>query len=265
MINCILTAIFLVPSSWGAPDPRAIMLKLEESRKITALEADATLTTGGGDKKTREKSFTWWRRLSKDGIGFDTLTLFRSPAEVKDEAILFLEHPGNENEVLLYLPNFKKVRRVENQQQSGSFMGSVFSYSDISTPNVDDFTYKHLGVAACPGADAAIQCDQVEAIPAKDSIRERTRTSKMVQWIRQDNFMVSQIEYFDAVGGKWKRLTASDTREVDTKAHKWMSHALRMEELNSGRYTVLQFENVKTSATLTEALFNPQNLGKSIR
>jgi len=119
---------FFATAAWAAPDARGIMAMNEEARRIRDVSSSATIATGGGGSSDKVKRFTWWRKLGADGVRFNTLTRFHAPAEVRDEGILFLEQPGGENEVLLYLPNFKKVRRVESQAQSGSFMGSEQSW-----------------------------------------------------------------------------------------------------------------------------------------
>src|SRR6476659_585072 len=128
--------------SWGAPSARDVMVRNEETARNDDITADATLTTGGGGSPERVKRFTWWRKLRDDKAHNNTLTRFLAPAEVRGEGILFLEHDSNSNEVLLYLPTFKKIRRVESQQQSGSFMCSELSYSDVATPHADDYTQK---------------------------------------------------------------------------------------------------------------------------
>src|SRR5687767_13892481 len=107
-----------VQNAYADPSAKEIMTKNEEARKIDEIQADAVLVTGGGGGQERVKKFTWWKKLTSDKVHFNTLTRFHQPAEIRGEGILFLERENNENEVLMYLPNFKKIRRVESQQQS---------------------------------------------------------------------------------------------------------------------------------------------------
>src|SRR3954462_6415674 len=123
-VTWLFAAAFSVFTAFGASaamTPREVMVKNEEARKIADSVAKASLSSKLGDKE-RVKEFTWWRKLLEDGTRFNTLTRFHSPAEVRGEGILFLEHASDQNEVLMYLPAFKKIRRVESQQQSSSFM-----------------------------------------------------------------------------------------------------------------------------------------------
>jgi uncharacterized protein len=237
-----------------------VMTKNEEVRKIKEVVSDATLATGGSGVE-RTKQFTWWRKLTPDQLRFNTLTRFNLPAEVRGEKILFLEKSSDENEILMYLPNFKKIRRVESQQQSGSFMGSEFSYSDIATPHVNDYRHKMLKEEPCPDEEK-LKCHVIESIPISDSVRERTGYSKSVNWIRQDNYMGVRAEYTDLEGKLWKKLEASEIKLVDSDKNKWMSHRLRIENVKTGRFTLLQFTKVKVNQGIHDSIFTQQNLSR---
>src|SRR4051812_8856281 len=100
-----LTGI-MVASNAMAITGREVMTQNEERASVDTVHSNATLTTGGGGGRDRVKQFSWWRKLTGDKTHFNTLTRFRSPAEIRGEGILFLEHDSDENEVLMYLPNF---------------------------------------------------------------------------------------------------------------------------------------------------------------
>jgi len=268
-MNRIALAVCLVVSSTSAlaaPSGKEIMTKNEDARRVQDMKSDAVLVTGGGSSEEKTKKFTWWRKLLSDGVHFNTLTRFHTPAEIRGEGILFLEKQGGENEVMMYLPAYKKIRRVESQAQSGSFMGSEFSYTDIATPHVDDYEYKVLKDEACPSqfdpTIAKVKCHVVESKPATDAVRERGGYARSVGWVRQDNFMVARVEYFDDGGKLMKTLQVSETQLVDTAKKKWMGHHLRMESAKSGKYTVLKFSAVKANQGLEDSVFTQQNLSR---
>ena len=256
----VLLGTLITTTSFAAISPREIMVKNEEARKVSDFEARAKLATGSGSS-IKTKEFTLSRKVQKDGIHNNTLTRFHSPAEVRDEGILILENDNGKNDVMLYLPNFKKIRRVESQQQSGSFMGSVFSYSDIATPHVDDFQYKTIGTEKCPGNQKLI-CTKIECTPASNEVLERTGYSKSIVWTRPDNFMIEKAEYFQLDGKLWKILTASEIKEVDTKNHKWLAHSLSIVNQLNQEKTDLIFSNVKVNTGLADSIFTQQNLQK---
>ncbi len=258
----LLSLIFLSSIAHAALSARDMMVKNEDSRKISEFQAKAKLTIGnstGGNPKI--KDFTLWRKIQKDGVHNSTLTRFHTPAEVRDEGILILENASGKNDVLLYLPNFKKTRRVESQQQSGSLMGSVFSYSEIATPHADDYQYKTLGSEKCVG-DAKLTCSKIEGIPSNEEIKERTKYSKIIMWVRPDNFMVEKVEYYQLDGKLWKVLNSTETKMVDTKNNKWLSHSLHIVNQLTQDFTTLQFSNVKVNSGIPDSTFTQQNLQK---
>jgi hypothetical protein len=256
--------LFLAGSSAFADQALDIMKKNEEARKVNEFESRARLSTGNlKDKTEKVKEFTFWRKVQADRIHNSTLTRFHSPAEVRNEGILILENPSGKNDVLLYLPNFKKTRRVESQQQSGSFMGSVFSYSDIATPHTEDYRYKTLKQEKCPGTEhAALTCQVIEALPANEDVRERTGYNRSVVWVRTDNFMAVKGEYTNLDGELFKRLVANDIRMVDPKEKKWLAHRLSIENLKTGDFTKLDFSQVKVNGGISDSVFTQQNLQK---
>ena len=250
-----------VPSAHAAPTAKDIMKKNEEARRVRSMQASAKLTTAGGAGGEKVKEFLWWRELTRDGVHFNTLTRFQSPAEVRGEGILFLERTGGETDVQIYLPNFKKVRRVESQQQSGSFMGSEFSYSDLSTPKADEYSYKLVKEEACPN-ETKNKCYVIESTPANETVKDSSGTSRSQKWIRQDNFMDVKGEYWNEAGELWKKMTATEIRQVDAKENKFLSHKIRMENVKNGKSTTLEFSRVQVNEDIPDSTFSVQNLSR---
>lgn len=260
----LATALLAAPAF--ALNGHEIMVKHEDARKVAEFTAKATLiTVKAGTKK--EKSFTIWRKLKPDTVHFDSVTRFHAPAEVKGEAILFLENAKGENDIMIYLPAYQKVRRIERSQQSASFMGSDFSYSDITTPHVDDYTHRLQGEEACPPAALAsgekVTCFMVEAKPATDAIRERTGYSRTLTWVRKDNFMVVKNENYDAADALVKTSVLSQIERVS--GGKWFTKRIEVATKKDGGLTTLQFSDVKTDVKLDDALFTQQALAKGER
>ncbi len=252
--------LLLVPAVAHAAPPsgREILEHQEEARKIASFQARATMSTvRDGEKEKAPKTFRWWRKLGGDGARFVSLTRFDEPATIRGEGVLIREGKTL-NDVLLYLPHFKKIRRVEGQSQSSSFFGSVFSYTDVATPHADDDTAKVLREEDCPGAKT--RCWVVDVTPATEADRDRTGYSHSIQWVREDNWITIAGDFYDQKGTLWKRLTATDVKEVDTKAHKWLPHHIQLQDVRGKRTTVLELSDVKTGATLDDTLFTEQSL-----
>lgn len=245
--------------AFAAPSASEILANSDSAQRLADVTAVGTLTTGEPEGETRVKTFTIWRRLQADSVHVSTLTRFTAPAEIRNEAILLEERPGDENEVSLYLPRFKKVRRVEAPSQSSSFMGSALSYSDVAVPHLDDFKATLMRTEPCP-TDGGGTCFVVELVPAKPEIAERTGATKYVEWIRTDQFTLMRNDVYDAKGRLWKRIVASDVREV--APHKFFTYSIRVDDLLTKRFSTLKFADVKANSGLSETLFSRQNLAR---
>ncbi|MBK9294965.1 MAG: outer membrane lipoprotein-sorting protein [Oligoflexia bacterium] len=256
MSKIILTLfIFLQSIDAYALSADEIMKKNEEAKKNKNITTKAYLITGGGGKAQREKEFSWWRKLSSDTVHFKTLTRFHKPAEVKDEGVLFLE--DKETEILIYLPAYKKVRRVETAQQSGSFMGSEFSYADITSHQREDYNYKLLKEEKCDAFD----CYVIESTPKTEDVIEKTGSARGVVWVRKDNFVDVKAEIFDLEKKPWKKLVAKEIKMIDEANKKWMAMDLKMENLKTGRFTNLKFEKVDVTKIIPDSIFKKTSVG----
>ena len=255
VILATLTFFFLSQTLFAATfSADDVMKKREAANRINQMTASAKLSTKNKNGEEKIKEFTWWKKLSSDGVHFNTLTRFHVPVEVKNEGLLFLEHPGNQNDVFMYLPVYKKIRRIESSAQSESFMGSTLSYSDISKPHLDDYKYKALREED--------GCYVVEATPANSATKERTGYSKTVNWIRKDNYIETRAEFTNLEGKLWKKLMATEIKEIDTKEHKWLAHRLQVDDLLSGRSSIFQFKNVEANKEIPDSYFTQSNLSR---
>ena len=66
------------------------------------------------------------------------------PADVKGTALLTFSHKTGNDDQWLYLPALKRVKRISSSNKSGPFMGSEFAYEDISSEEVEKYTYRYI-------------------------------------------------------------------------------------------------------------------------
>ena len=240
-------------------DASKIMEKSEELRLIPRITAKGTLTTGGAGKESKTKNFTFSRKLVENGKRNWTLTRFSTPAEIKGQVILFLERDQDTNDVFLYLPAYKKTRRVESASQSTSFMGSSFSYSDISGLHATDFSHKLLGREKCPDAPAST-CARIESTPKSKAVSNRTGYSKLVQWVAEPHFQSLKVEFSDSAGKLLKTMRSKDFKQVS--GGKWLALSVHVQEQAQGKTTSLEFRDVETPSDLADRIFSQQALGR---
>jgi hypothetical protein len=90
---------------------------------------------------TKRKSASPRPGASPETAGDRVLIRFTYPNDIKGTAFLVWEHPAGEDERFLYLPALGRVRRIAGAEAQDNFVGSDFTYEDISGREFDDYTY----------------------------------------------------------------------------------------------------------------------------
>jgi hypothetical protein len=245
-------------ASLDITNPNQILEHSQSIRRVPSIQADALLKTKSAQFND-EKEFIFYRKLSEDKERFKTLTRFKKPLTINNQAILFLEKENFENSIFMYLPSFKKVRRVESHSQSSSFMGSAFSYSDIATPLSKDFNNILTKTDTCP-IDKKSKCFLIESKPKNNEIKERTNYSLQQSWINSLTFLPEQTLLFsDNSKSAIKKVTFSDYYKI--KNDLWFCKNLIIEDIKSNKTTSLIFNSLKFDQEISNSLFTQQALG----
>lgn len=256
MVLFLLLTSLGFAQKWKASD---IMKKNELARQTSSLKAEGKIIIDGGSRKRQEKTFTWWRQIQKDKVHFNTLTLFHTPATVKNQAILFLEAESEKNEILMWLPTFKKTRIIESSQQNSSFMASDFTFSDITALQNEDYTYKENGIEKCPNTPK-LKCYKITASIKNKASATRLGYYKLILWMRPDNFMTDRVHYLNESGKTFKQLDT--TNAIGINPGKFFFTNLSMRNLTNGQFTILTFSKIDWKTPIPDSRFYKQRLGK---
>ncbi len=149
-----------------------------------------------GRESTRQMRF---KVLEVEGGGDKSLFVFDQPRDVQGTALLTHVHINAPDDQWLYLPALKRVKRINASTRSGSFMGSEFSYEDMSSPEVAEFSYRYLRDEPC----GELACTVIEQIP----LDEKSGYSRKVVWQDTDELRTWRMELFDRKGSHLKTLT----------------------------------------------------------
>ena len=138
--------------------------------------------------------------------GDRTMFVFDRPRNVKGTAFLVHAHKTESDEQWLYLPARKRVKRISSSNQSGSFMGSEFSYEDMGATEVEKYTHRFLRDEPC----GDLECTVSERIP----VGRNSGYSRQLVWLDRDELRTMQIQYFDRRGGISRRWSWRTTRNI---------------------------------------------------
>jgi len=188
----------------------------------------------------------------KDSSGNNrAIIVFQEPASVRGTRFLTIENSGKDNDQWIFLPSLGKVRRIAASEGSGSFMGTDFSYDDISSADrkTDMDNHKILKEEKLRDTD----CYVIESVP-RDS---NYQYSKMVQWIAKDSFVPYKVELYDKRGTQVKLLEILELRDVQGRLAPVIT---KMTTLAAGTSTSLNIGILKYDDPIPEGVFTTNYL-----
>lgn len=193
--------------------------------------------------------------LEVDGDGDKSLTIFDQPRDVKNTKFLSFTHSRVPDDQWLYLPALKRVKRVSSANKSGPFMGSEFAYEDISSQEVDKYTYKYLRDESC-GEES--ECFVIEYYPQY----ENSGYTRQVQWIDKEIYQARRIEYYDRKDDLLKILVQTGFKQYQGKF--WRPDRMDMDNKQTGKSTTMLWSNNEFGTGLSDKDFN-KNALKRVR
>ena len=204
-----------------------------------------TITTTSGQKR-----IFVYDSYSKNK-GEKNLIRYIEPKRVKGQAILMLNYA---NDIWIYFPRTKRIRKLASQSKSQKMEGSDFSYEDTGASDafIIDFTSKKLGSEKKEGYD----CYKIEMIRKESS---ETGYSRLIMWIIKDNFFPVVIDYYDRDNPELsiKTLVQYDIKEIDG-----IPTAIKIVMYNKqeNSQTSIEMLEVKYNVVLDDSLFTTRNL-----
>ena len=205
-----------------APDLKAMV-------EMVLIEAD-------GDQSVREME------IYQKGAD-SRMMRFLSPAGQR--GIGFLSLPDDVN--YLYLPAFGRVRRIASHVENQNFAGTDFSYDDLSS--------FRFGDEYDPALNESTESNYILELTPKSGIS--TEYSKLIMWVRLDNFYPAKIEYYNRSGDLWKVLEQDDIQQLQGY---WVALERTMSNVISGHSTSMCMTEVEVDTGLSDDIFSQRYL-----
>jgi outer membrane lipoprotein-sorting protein len=265
MKNLVMKGLLL--TAWVVISPSAMAASLtaqEIVSRVDALEqantSESTMQMILVDKKGKQRSRTMNSQSKMIGADEYKLLFFTAPANVKGTGFLTYDYVGEkEDDQWLYLPALGKSKRIAAADKSGSFMGSDFTYADMTQRNLDDYNYKLLQEKSIGSVATWV----IETTPKTQQVVDATGYLKSYLFVRQDNFVVIQaihmmpdnyrkymaVKQLEQVGGIW----VATEIEMKTTLGKTRQHS-----------TVLKLSNITNNQPIDEQVFTLRELVKGL-
>lgn len=168
-----------------------------------------------------------------------------SPADQK--GIGFLSLP--DDVLYVYLPAYKKTRRIAAHIKNQKFVGTDFTYEDLEAKK---YSEKWQAEVLKTEGDFYI----LELIPKSGYVSEYARINL---YVRKEDFFPVKSEFFNKKGEMIKKMEIIKTEKI--KGYIIPQNYL-MQDLRSGNRTEMVMEEVKVDTGLKDDIFTERNLAQ---
>lgn len=253
----MLSSLILSSSLTYASDPSEdkgiqIMTKLEQldsGWKAASVDIKMSLFNAKGDESSRALSVNL---LEVDGDGDKSFTLFKSPRDIKNTAFLSYSHAIKADDQWIFMPAFKRTKRISSTNKSGPFMGSELAYEDISSFEIAKYTYRYIKDEIFENTD----CFVVELYPRY----AHSGYTTILYWVDKTRYVPIKIEYFDRGESLLKTQVFNGYRQY--KERYWRPTHSEIRNHKTQRMTKLTWGDFDFDVDLSESDFSKLALSR---
>ena len=196
-------------------------------------------------KKTKTLSF---RSIIKDN-GKKQIMWFTSPPSDKGVSFLKIEKENKSEDMRMWLPAFKKIRRISSKKKGDSFMGSDLSYEDLYIRKKEKYSFKLLEEKELENE----LCYILQSIP---NANLKSEYSKHITWINKTNLVPIQEHSFDKNGKILKEKKFHYTKFDNF----WIAEKILVKNVQKKQSTEVRIENIEINTNVDNKIFQEKNL-----
>jgi len=243
----------LAVPGWGqTAQERGLEIIVEADRRDTgfgdlSVEMGMLLRNAQGEESAR---YMRNRIMEVEGDGDKSMIVFDRPRDVKGTALLTFTHKSGPDDQWLYLPALKRVKRIASRNKSGPFMGSEFAYEDLTSQEVEKYTYRFVEETELDGVPMFL----VE----RDPVDKYSGYTRQLLWLHKAEYRPEKIEFYDRKNALLKTLVFRDYQQY--LGQFWRASEMYMENHQTGKSTILTWKNYVFRNGFTDADFNKNAL-----
>ena len=222
-----------------------IAKKLDRKMKPKNMVSKTTMLLTNSKGKTRKSTM-----ISKTmNNSTRQLIWFLEPKDDKGIAFLKKENDNRDDEMRIWLPDFKRVRRISAKKKGDSFMGSDLSYEDLTSRSLNENKYERLDDKVFNGKD----CFVIEVSPNPSL---RSSYSKHKIWIAKDDLFIIREESYDKRGKlkKEKNFKYQKIENYDVLTE------LSVKDIQKDHRTDISFKQISVDIDMDEKIFQEKSL-----
>ena len=204
------------------------------------------LINKNGQKRVRE--LTMLRKNLEEGRNQKYYMYFHKPSDVKDTTFMVYKYPDKDDDRWLFIPAVNLVRRIAANDKYSSFVGSDFTYEDVSGRKPEEDTHKLLKEEVLNGKDSFV----IESIP-----KGQSEYTKRISWIDKNNLLPVKEELYDKQDALYRQFEAQEVKDIKgipaiTKR--------TMKNIKTGHRTEVTFQDIEYNLGIGDDVFSERYL-----
>jgi outer membrane lipoprotein-sorting protein len=198
IVFVIVSAILSI-GAVAAQDAASIMRAAKDRTKSDTMSSRSRMVITAKNGGATERNIDQYSKDAANGYA-RAVIVFQSPATVRGTRFLSMDNASGDSDQWIYLPALGKVRRIASSESGGSFMGTDFSYDDLSLMdrNVGRDTHTILREESFDwdGSGNGAVCYVIQSVPKNLDFQY----SKTISWVNKANYRVYKRELYDKHG-----------------------------------------------------------------
>lgn len=226
--------ILVVPcGAYGAELTAKQILDKVEGTALLVGSGSAKIELITESKRGQQRSHTLKIYRKKDADDTEKQLLeYLQPADVAGTKLLSITKPdGKGSEIWLFMPALGKERRIAAQEMQSKFMGTDFTYEEISGTAAykEDYESKRLNDDTFDGH----KCYVIQLTP-----KEKSEYTFVKMWIWQDESIPVKVEFYGR-GDKLRKSLDTSGWKKNAK-DKWEPSQVVMSDVLAGTKTIIK-------------------------
>ena len=211
-------------------------------------KADVTMKLINKKGKERKRVFTMLRKDTVDGGEQKYYIYFKEPKDVKKTTFMVIKNIDSDDARWLFIPVINMVKRIAASDKHSSFVGSDFSYEDVSGRATSDDTHELVKEDKVGDYDVYV----IKSVP-----KEKAAFVHVMHYIDKATYLPIKREYVNKkgeVGKLFESIDIKTVQDIPTVTKRKMS------DLKSGHHSIVEFNKIDYNVGVDDGIFKERYL-----
>ena len=210
------------------------------------VEAVMTMTIVSANGREKQRQIKVWTKNIPGQEDWRVMK-FMSPPDVENIGFLVLD----EDQMYLYLPEFRRIRRIASHNQKENFMGSDFTYEDMGTS----------GFSTDYSAELSEENTGVWVLELTRKPESSKPYAKLKMWVSKESGIPVRTEMYDD-SGEWVKEAEQEAQKIGDY---WVPTKITMTDKKNNSYTALEMSDITIDQDLGDDIFTQRFLQRRLR